>query len=395
MMGMITSVGTPAGLTPSLDEFIELVQSPTDGSLYPLSSGVDHNVVVYDATALRERIGADGTDDGATVAIRREMAEVLDSGPGIFVIKAAVAADVIDRAGEVFEAVIADEKAAGLGAGDHYAKPGANDRVWNALEKMAVAAPASFVEYYANDMIALGALAWLGPNYQISAQVNVVNPGGEAQQPHRDYHIGFMTDAMAEQYPAHAHRLSPVLTLQGAVAHCDMPVETGPTMYLPHSQKYEAGYLAWRRPEFIEYFSENKIQLPLDKGDLVYFNPALFHGAGTNRTADVRRMANLLQISSAFGRTMETIDTTRMVKAVYPALIEAKAGGMSDADLANAIAACAEGYAFPTNLDRDPPIGGLTPPSQQHIVTEALHEAQSIGQLIGRLEAHRSRQQSA
>ena len=31
----------------------------------------------------------------------------------------------------------------------------------------------------------------------------------------------------------------------------------------------------------------------------MFFNPALFHGAGTNRTSDVRRMANLLQISSA------------------------------------------------------------------------------------------------
>ena len=27
---------------------------------------------------------------------------------------------------------------------------------------------------------------------------------------------------MIEQFPAHVHRLSPVLTLQGAVAHCDM-----------------------------------------------------------------------------------------------------------------------------------------------------------------------------
>jgi len=30
--------------------------------------------------------------------------------------------------------------------------------------------------------------------------------------------------------------------------------ETGPTMYLPHSQKYLPGYLAWRRPAFREYF---------------------------------------------------------------------------------------------------------------------------------------------
>jgi ectoine hydroxylase-related dioxygenase (phytanoyl-CoA dioxygenase family) len=40
----------------------------------------------------------------------------------------------------------------------------------------------------------------------------------------------------------------------------------------------------------------------------------------------------------------------------------------------NAIAACAEGYAFPTNLDRDPPIGGLAPESQAALMARALKE---------------------
>ena len=108
--------------------------------------------------------------------------------------------------------------------------------------------------------------AWLGPNYQVTSQVNVVNPGGAAQIPHRDYHLGFQTVEVAEEFPAHAHRLSAVLTLQGAVAHTDMPVESGPTMYLPHSQKYELGYLAWRRPEFVEYFAAHHVQLPARQG---------------------------------------------------------------------------------------------------------------------------------
>ena len=86
--------------------------------------------------------------------------------------------------------------------------------------------------------------AWLGPGYQVTSQVNVVNPGGRAQVAHRDYHLGFMSEEQSQAFPAHVHRLSPVLTLQGAVAHCDMPVMTGPTMYLPHSQKYLPGYLA-------------------------------------------------------------------------------------------------------------------------------------------------------
>ena len=101
-----------------------------------------------------------------------------------------------------------------------------------------------------------------------------------------------------ERFPVHVHRLSPVLTLQGAVAHCDMPVETGPTLYLPFSQSYVPGYMATGRAEFRDYFDKHHVQLPLMKGDAVFFNPALFHAAGTNRSKDVRRIANLLQVSS-------------------------------------------------------------------------------------------------
>jgi ectoine hydroxylase-related dioxygenase (phytanoyl-CoA dioxygenase family) len=54
------------------------------------------------------------------------------------------------------------------------------------------------------------------------------------------------------------------------------------------------------------------VQLPLDKGDMIFFSPALFHGAGSNQSQS-DRIANLVQISSAFGRTMETVNTTRMV----------------------------------------------------------------------------------
>ena len=169
-------------------------------------------------------------------------------------------------------------------SGDHFARPGANDRVWGALDKLAVTDPETFADYYANDVLALVSEAWLGPGYQVTSQVNVVNPGGQAQVAHRDYHLGFMDRDQAQAFPAHVHALSPGLTLQGAVAHVDMPVETGPTLYLPHSQKYPAGYLGYHDAAFTAYFEEHHVQLPLVAGDAVFFNPALFHGAGTNRT---------------------------------------------------------------------------------------------------------------
>ena len=189
-----------------------------------------------------------GTTSGRA-AVQTELMRALTDGPGIVVFKQAFGdLSVVDRATEAFLAQIAAEKAAGVAGGDHFAKPGANDRVWGALDKLAVADPAVFADYYANDIIALISESWLGPDYQVTSQVNVVNPGGQAQTAHRDYHLGFMDAEAAARFPAQVHRLSPALTLQGAVAHCDMPLETGPTLYLPYSHQYEPGYLAFHLP---------------------------------------------------------------------------------------------------------------------------------------------------
>jgi ectoine hydroxylase-related dioxygenase (phytanoyl-CoA dioxygenase family) len=115
--------------------------------------------------------------------------------------------------------------------------------------------------------------------------------------------------------------------------------------------------------------------LPLRKGDAVFFNPALMHAAGSNRTPDVRRIANLLQVSSPFGRAMESVDRVAMSLALYPALLAAVAESRLDlAQAGHAIACCAEGYAFPTNLDTDPPLGGLAPQSPQALMRQALAE---------------------
>jgi len=289
----------------------------------------------------------------------------------------------VDAVTAAFNEIIAEQHEQGGPAGDHFGRPGANDRIWNALEKLALRAPDLFVKYYANDCIALVSHAWLGPGYQVTSQVNVVNPGGQAQAPHRDYHLGFQSNAVAGRYPAHVHALSPVLTLQGAVAHSDMPVESGPTQLLPHSQKYLLGYLAWRLPEFRDHFERNFVQLPLATGDMVFFNPALFHAAGTNRTNDVRRMANLLQVSSAFGRAMETVDREAVSVAIYDDLVKAQlTEGWDPREVDNVVAASAEGYAFPTNLDRDQPIDGLAPPTQADVVRHALAEGWDREQLV-------------
>ncbi|MEU0034642.1 phytanoyl-CoA dioxygenase family protein [Streptomyces sp. NPDC006333] len=369
-----------------LDVFRALVAERTDPRAYPYAAEVARNVPLYDSDRVR---AADPT------AVRTEWVRALLDGPGIVVLRGAFAdLDVVDRASDVFRTLIERERASGTARGDHFAKPGANDRVWSALDKTALHAPEVFADYYANDMLALVCEAWLGPGYQVTSQINVVNPGGAAQSVHRDYHLGFLSDERAARYPAHVHRLSPVLTLQGAVAHCDMPVESGPTLYLPHSQKYGPGYLAWRRPEFIAYFEEHHVQLPLAKGDAVFFNPALFHAAGHNRTTDVRRMANLLQISSAFGRAMETVDREAMVNALFPVLLRRRGEGVGEAWLRRVVAACAEGYPFPTDLDLDPPLEGLAPPSQADTVWRAVAEEWDPARLRRELRAGAERRRT-
>ena len=231
-----------------IDDFAALVDQQTYLSDYPYADAVERNVLIC-GQKLRAAIG---TTSGRPAA-QTELMRALTDGPGIVVFKQAFGdLSVVDRATEAFLAQIAAEKAAGVAGGDHFAKPGANDRVWGALDKLAVTEPAVFAEYYANDIIALISESWLGPDYQVTSQVNVVNPGGQAQTAHRDYHLGFMDAVAAARFPAQVHRLSPALTLQGAVAHCDMPVETGPTLYLPYSHQYEPGYLAFHLPEFTE-----------------------------------------------------------------------------------------------------------------------------------------------
>ena len=348
---------------------------------YPLALAVDKNVLIYDCDTLRPML-ANPADRQAIMA---EWADAMLTGPGVLILKRAEPDHtMIDAASDIFRAIIADQNRTGTGGGDHFAKPGANDRIWNSLEKHCLADPANYARYFANPFLALIAEAWLGPHSQMTAQLNVVNPGGAAQSPHRDYHLGFQSAADIARYPLHVQRFSPMLTLQGAIAHVDAPMETGPTLLLPFSQLWDEGYLAMGRDDVRAHFAAHHVQLPLEKGDMLFFSPALLHAAGTNRSVDVKRMVNLFQVSSAYGRAMETVDRVRMCKALYPVL---QGASLTADQIACALAATADGYAFPTNLDRDPPIGGMAPKTQAQLMHEALLAGWSLAAVEVALDA--------
>lgn len=364
----------------NLEEFCKSLDRTLNQNDVPLAHDIKKNIPIYDVSQI------DFLDN--TQALRIEWANVLNKTAGVLVLKNAYPdTSCIDAATLIYEKIIADEKAATGDKADHFAASGANDRIWNSAQKLCQSDPDTFAKYFSNLAVDTACKAWLGPNYQMTAQINLVRPTGAAQSPHRDYHLGFQTKELAESYPAHVHDLSPVLTLQGAIAHIDMPIESGPTKLLPFSQIYRHGYLAYSQPEFREYFENNYVQIPLNKGDVIFFNPALYHAGGANISKDIHRMANLLQVSSAFGRAMESLDRSEMVKKLYPILAKNN-HNLSEKEIDAAITSCAEGYSFPTNLDTAPPLDGLAPETQANLFRRALAEKMSISDFEKELSLH-------
>ena len=230
------------------------------------------------------------------------------------------------------------------------------------------------VNYFANPFVDAACEAWLGPHYQMTAQVNLVRPGGQAQTAHRDYHLGFQSVDKSVQFPGHVHQLSPVLTLQGGlhIATCRL---SGPTKLLPFSQKYLHGYLAYHQEDFKEYFEQSYVQLELNKGDVIFL-ARLFFTLRAKIRARISSAWSIYFKYPAFGRAMESIDRDGERRAVFKSLKDAQ---LTPAQQHAAIAATAEGYSFPTNLDSDPPIGGLAPKTQAQILTEAVDQGMEIG----------------
>ncbi|MDJ0757529.1 MAG: phytanoyl-CoA dioxygenase family protein [Ardenticatenaceae bacterium] len=369
----------------NVEDLAKICQQSTSLEDYPFAAGTAENIVIYRAERVQEAL----SDPQSEGALQAEWTRCLKDGPGVFVVKGAYPdLSVIDRTTAAFKKIIAQEKASGSGQGDHF---GTNERVWNSLQKACLYDPELFVDYYKNPVLALACRAWLGPHYQMTAQVNNVKPGGTAQTAHRDYHLGFQSEATIQHFPAHVQHASQYLTLQGAIAHCDMPLESGPTLFLPYSQLYKPGYLAIRQEPFRQYFDQHRAQIPFGKGDMVFFSPALFHGAGNNQSHQ-DRMANLVQISSAFGRPMETINRLKMIEAVYPVLLRRKLdGSISNRECGDTVTSTADGYSFPTNLDSDPPLGGNAPETAAQMVHRALNESWSLEQLMAELKSYAKR----
>ncbi|KAJ2979411.1 hypothetical protein NUW58_g7207 [Xylaria curta] len=165
-----------------------------------------------------------------------------------------------------------------------------------------------------------------------------------------------------------------------------MPLTSGPTRVLPFSQLLPEGYMAWCEPDIRAFFDENWVSVPMKAGDAVFFNPALLHAAGENTTTDVHRIGNLLQISSAFGRPMEHVNSVEMIRACWNTLRTLAANGESDQTKA-CVNALADGYPFPSNLDkRQPGPDGMAPTSEVDVLWEGLRKGWDTDQVVAAIE---------
>ncbi|THV00368.1 hypothetical protein K435DRAFT_719053 [Dendrothele bispora CBS 962.96] len=374
------------------EDFRRIVEQKTLHEDYPLASSIAKDLIpIYDCPALRAAGKLTPVwSDPANLPLREEFIRALKRGPGVVVFRGAFTnMEEFDAGTKVLEELIQGQrKVDKLVRDENYIVPNTNEH-WAKRD------PGSYSDYFKNDVIALASGAWLGPWYQMTSQISQCVPGNKAQRMHRDYHLGVgdrfpykrgddvISPIAAAVFPAHMHVSSHYMTLQGAIAHVDMPLESGPTMFLPYSQLYEHGYLTSGVPEFYEYFAANHVQTPLQKGDAVFFSPGIYHGAGQNNsgpktnTPPVDRIANLLQISSAFGRPSDNADRRATTNYVYPHLLEQRKkfqesggkAGYSDNELWNIISSTAEGYLFPTNLRF---VNGIFQAPQNEVVWKAL-----------------------
>ena len=93
--------------------------------------------------------------------------------------------------------------------------------------------------------------------------------------------------------------------------------------------------------------------------------------------------------SDLYGRSIEVVDRARMSVSLYPTLQKmVKAGQLYSRHIDIVIAATAEGYPFPANLDIDSPLSGMAPPSQQDLLKRALQENWTSDKVASEFDAY-------
>jgi len=279
-----------------------------------------------------------------------EIQEELYNGSGVVVIRRAYRdMHLLDRVSSMFLKRIDAEENIGISTNNLKISK-SNKRLVNVLNKFGEDEPEDFIEYYSNEYLHDVCRVCLGPIYQIISEVNVVVPGECSQMGHRDYPLGFYSLELMKEVPSQLAAAAPYLTLQAGVVHHDIPIDMGPTRFVLGSQNDPDGFLTWRDTEEQDRFQASAVQYTFLKGDLVFFNPAIFHGAGGNYTA-IPRIINLLQISCGMVKPLAHVDFVDLVSNIYPFLLQVAKVEKAER-ICRVITDC---WPFPTNFHTDPP----------------------------------------
>jgi hypothetical protein len=90
-----------------------------------------------------------------------------------------------------------------------------------------------------------------------------------------------------------------------------------------------------------------------------------------------------LQVSSAFGKTMKSIDSMTLVERCWNMLLSKHRSEGLSLEVKSFVAAVAEGYPFPLNLDRrTPALGGMAPECEQDVLLSGLDQQADLDKIL-------------
>lgn len=117
-----------------VSSFFPIDSNNTFATDFPLSEGNLSNIVLYDGKKVRGLLsGPQVSTNEDYNELASEWIRVLDSGPGVLVVKDAFPDhELLDQVTTAFEEIIKEEEEENEGVGDHFSAAGNNSRIWNA-----------------------------------------------------------------------------------------------------------------------------------------------------------------------------------------------------------------------------------------------------------------------
>ena len=132
----------------NLVDFQKIIDQNLAIDAVPNAKEIQNNIPIYDIEELKVFF----KDEVLKNELMAEWAWVLRESSGVIVLRNAYRdTSAIDEATQLYQGIIADEKIKNGGGADHFAAAGANDRIWNSLQKLCESSPDVFLRYFANE----------------------------------------------------------------------------------------------------------------------------------------------------------------------------------------------------------------------------------------------------